>query len=49
MDSGQLKQLQFHAAVNGFVEEADGFALAWHGMLRHTALTGLKVNDVRGG
>lgn len=47
MDSGQLKQLRFHAAVNGFVDEADGFALAWHGMLRHTALTGLKVHDVR--
>lgn len=29
MDSGQLKQLRFHAAVNGHVEEADGFALAW--------------------
>ena len=47
MDSGQLQQLRFHAAVNGCIEEADGFALAWYGMLRHSALTGLKVNDVR--
>ena len=49
MDSGQLKQLRFHAAVNGHLVEADGFALAWHGMLRHGALTGLKVHDVRMG
>ena len=47
MDSGQLKQLRFHAAVNGCVMEADGFALTWHGMLRHGALQGLKVHDVR--
>ena len=47
MDSGQLKQLRFHAAVNGLVEEADGFALAWHGMLRHTAFASLKFHDVR--
>ena len=47
MDSGQLKQLRFHATVNGFVEEADGFALAWYGMLRHTAFASLKFHDVR--
>ena len=47
MDSGQLKHLRFHAAVNGYVEEADGFAFAWYGMLRHGALAGLTVHDCR--
>jgi len=47
LDSGMLKQLRFHARVNGMKAEADGFALTWYGMLRHNQLCGLRKWDVR--
>jgi len=47
MDSGQLAQLRFHCAVNGFLMEADAFAAMWYGMVRHTAAMETSVHDIR--
>jgi len=47
LDSGMLKQLRWHCRFHGLHEMADGFALVWYGMLRHSQVTGLRKCDVR--
>ena len=47
IDSGQLMQLRYHCVVNGFTEEADGFALMWYGMLRHFQGHEVRACDLR--
>jgi len=49
LDSGMLRQLRWHCRYHGLQDMADGFALIWYGMLRHSQVLELRRCDVRFG